>query len=69
MTITYLYLTTNQAADRVGVNRVTILAWIARGHLTGHKFGRDWRLLATDVDACAAARKTGRPRIGSQMSG
>jgi excisionase family DNA binding protein len=66
---TYLYLTTAEAAARCGVKRVTILAWLRRGHLTGHKFGRDWRLLALAVDACAAARKTGRPRIGSQMSG
>ena len=60
--MTIVYLTTQQAADRCGVKRVTILAWLQRGHLTGAKWGRDWRLLALAVDACAAERKAGRPR-------
>ena len=59
--MTYLYLTTRQAAERCGVKRVTILQWIRRGHLAGTKWGRDWRLLALAVDACAAERKAGRP--------
>jgi excisionase family DNA binding protein len=56
------YLTTAEAAERAGVKRITVLAWLRRGHLTGRKWGRDWRLLALAVDACAAQRKVGRPR-------
>jgi excisionase family DNA binding protein len=56
------WITTAEAADRCGVKRVTILAWLRRGHLRGRKLGRDWRLLAMAVDSCAAGRKVGRPR-------
>jgi excisionase family DNA binding protein len=57
------YLTTAQAAARVNVKRVTILAWIQRHHLAGFKFGRDWALLPDDVDKCAEARPgPGRPK-------
>lgn len=36
-------ITTRQAADKWGVSRKTVLAWISRGKLPeAQKFGRDW---------------------------
>jgi len=59
-------LTTNQAAARVNVARVTILKWIERKHLPAEKFGRDWIIQETNLLKCAANQKPkakgGRPR-------
>jgi excisionase family DNA binding protein len=56
------WITTAEAASRCGVKRVTVLAWLRRGHLTGRKLGRDWRLSEAAVDRCKADRKVGKPR-------
>lgn len=63
-----LMLTTQQAADLLRVERVTILKWIERGHIKATKFGRDWMIDQTpaELKAIKAQRKpgnhTGKPR-------
>lgn len=54
---TFPVISTYQAAELVGVARVTILKWIQRGHLPAVKVGRDYIIQRSDLDQCAATMR------------
>ena len=56
-------LTTTQVALELRVSRGRIVAMIASGRLKATRFGRDWSVWDTDIDA-VRTRKAGRPRKG-----
>jgi len=45
------WLSVEEIAGHVGVNRDTIYKWIERKKTPGHEVGRLWRFLASAVDA------------------
>ncbi len=44
------YITTEQAAELLGVSRIRILAFIKDGRLKAEKAGRAWLILKSDLD-------------------
>ena len=48
------YLTARHAADVIGVNRVTVSAWIKRGTLTAWRDGNRYYIRADDAERIAA---------------
>jgi excisionase family DNA binding protein len=55
-------LTTQQAADALGLHRRTILKYIQRGLIQAVKFGRDWQIDPVEVERYQQERrKPGRP--------
>ena len=53
-----MVLTTEEAAEHVGVTPATIRSWVNRGHLRALvPEARDQRFLLTDVTACHAQRQ------------
>jgi len=60
------FLTTQQTADALGLDRRTILKYIQRGLIEASKFGRDWQIDSTEIERYQAERrKPGRPRNNS----
>jgi excisionase family DNA binding protein len=44
------WLSVAEIAAHLGVNRDTIYKWIERKKMPGHKVGRLWKFLASEVD-------------------
>ena len=44
------WLSVQEIAAHLGVNRDTIYKWIERKKMPGHKVGRLWKFLASEVD-------------------
>ena len=46
-------LTAREAAERLGVEKITIVRWLRSGRLPGIKIGTrgDWRIRASELDA------------------
>ncbi len=44
------WLSVEEIAAHLGVNRDTIYKWIDRKKMPGHKVGRLWKFLASEVD-------------------
>lgn len=53
-------LTTQEAADKLGVTRTRILQFIRENRLPAEKHGRDWMIQVADL-AKVRDRKPGRP--------
>jgi excisionase family DNA binding protein len=45
------WLSVDEIAAHLGVNPDTIYKWITRKKMPGHKLGRLWKFLASEVDA------------------
>jgi excisionase family DNA binding protein len=45
------WLSVEEIAAHLGVNRDTIYKWIERKKMPGHKAGRLWKFLASEIDA------------------
>jgi excisionase family DNA binding protein len=45
------WLSVDEIAAHLGVNPDTIYKWITRKKMPGHKVGRLWKFLASEVDA------------------
>jgi len=45
------WLSVEEIAAHLGVNRDTIYKWLVRKKLPAHKVGRLWKFLASEVDA------------------
>jgi excisionase family DNA binding protein len=45
------WLSVGEIAAHLGVNPDTIYKWITRKRMPGHKLGRLWKFLASEVDA------------------
>lgn len=57
------FLTTQQAADLLDLDRRTILKYIQRGLIQARKFGRDWQIDPAEVERYRQERrKPGRPK-------
>jgi excisionase family DNA binding protein len=55
------YLTTKQAAERLGITPRRVQALIEAGRLPSEKFGRDYMIREKDLKL-VEERKVGRPR-------
>ncbi|MBN1430481.1 MAG: helix-turn-helix domain-containing protein [Anaerolineae bacterium] len=55
------YITTTQAAERLGITRHAVIALIKRGSLPADKFGTAWIIREKDLEK-VRNRKVGRPR-------
>ena len=55
------YITTTQAAERLGITRHAVIALIRRGSLKAEKFGPTWIIKEKDLES-VRNRKVGRPR-------
>jgi excisionase family DNA binding protein len=51
------WLSVGKIAALLGVNRDTVYKWLVRKKLPGHKLGRLWKFLASEVDAWVKAGK------------
>jgi excisionase family DNA binding protein len=61
------YITTEQAAEILGISRIRVLAFINDGRLKAERAGRAWLILKSDLDDFAKQPRTqgwkkGRPR-------
>lgn len=56
------YLTTAQAAVEIGLGPKSILAFIASGRLKAKKFGKEWRIEPSALEAVRKRNPRGRPR-------
>ena len=45
------WLSVEEIAAHLGVNRDTVFKWGTRKKMPGHKVGRLWKFLASEVDA------------------
>lgn len=65
------FLTSSEAAERLGVNDSRIRQLIASGKIKGaEKFGSNWMIPTKKIEALANAdRGPGRPRKGHKNSG
>jgi excisionase family DNA binding protein len=45
------WLSVEETAAHLGVNRDTICKWLTRKKMPAHKVGRLWKFLASEVDA------------------
>ena len=50
-------LTTNQAAEKLGVSRRRVIALIAAGRLPAEKYGRDWMIRSEGLEAVVIDKK------------
>lgn len=55
-------LTTDQAAAHRGVGRKQILQMIRKGQLPAERFGHQWAIKASDLDAVTIQRRDGSGR-------
>jgi excisionase family DNA binding protein len=44
-------LTPEQVADRLQISRVTVMDYLRKGRLKGHRVGRLWRIKEEDLEA------------------
>lgn len=51
------WLSVEEIAAHLGVNRDTIYKWLVRKKMPAHKVGRLWKFLASEVDAWVKAGK------------
>lgn len=45
------FLTPQQVADRLQISRVTVLDYLRKGRLKGHRVGKLWRIKEEDLEA------------------
>jgi len=46
-----MYLTAEQIADRLQLNKETVLRWLRAGELEGLKAGKQWRVKQDKLDS------------------
>lgn len=51
------WLSAEEIAAHLGVNRETIYRWLSRKKMPAHKVGRLWKFLVSEVDAWAKGGK------------
>ena len=54
------WLSVEEIAAHLGVNRDTIYKWIDRKKMPAHKVGRLWKFLASEIDAWVKKGEAGR---------
>lgn len=69
MALNESYLTTAEAAKRLGVSTGRVRQFLADGRIKARKFGRDWAIPASAVAEFAKIeRKVGNPNFGRRTS-
>lgn len=56
------WLSVEEIAAHLGVNRDTIYKWLVRKKMPAHKIGSLWKFLASEVDARVKAGKAAQPK-------
>ena len=51
------YYTLKEIAERLKVNYRTVFRWVHGGKLPAYKFGSDWRVKGSDLDAFIESRR------------
>jgi excisionase family DNA binding protein len=46
--------TPKDVAERMAVSHYTVIVWLRRGWLKGHKYGKSWRVRESDLEAFIA---------------
>ena len=59
------FITTKEAAERLGITRRRVVALVTAGRLPATKFGRDYMIKEKDLKL-VENRKVGRPRKGDK---
>jgi excisionase family DNA binding protein len=59
------FITTKEAAERLGITRRRVVALVTAGRLPATKFGRDYMIREKDLKL-VESRKVGRPRKGDK---
>jgi len=54
------WLSVEEIAAHLGVNRDTIYKWLTRKKMPGHKVGRLWKFLASEVDLWVKQGRAGK---------
>jgi len=54
------WLSVEEIAAHLGVNRDTFYKWIERKKMPAHKVGRLWKFLASEIDAWVKKGSAGR---------
>ena len=54
------WLSVQEIAAHLGVNRDTIYKWIERKKMPAHKVGRLWKFLASEIDALVKQATAGQ---------
>jgi excisionase family DNA binding protein len=57
------WLSVEEIAAHLGVNRDTIYKWIDRKKMPAHKVGRLWKFLASEIDAWVKKGAAGQKEI------
>jgi excisionase family DNA binding protein len=47
-----MYLTPEQVAEKLQIPLKSVMNYLRSGKLPGAKFGKHWRIKASDLDAC-----------------
>jgi excisionase family DNA binding protein len=58
LTVEENYYTLKEIAERLKVNYRTVYRWVHAGKLPGYKFGSDWRVKGSDLDAFIESRRS-----------
>jgi excisionase family DNA binding protein len=56
------WLSVEEIATHLGLNRDTIYKWLVRKRMPAHKVGRLWKFFASEVDAWMKAGKAAQTR-------
>lgn len=59
-------LTPEQVADRLQISRVTVMDYLRKGRLKGHRVGKLWRIKEQDLEAFLEGEPTAEDREDAQ---
>jgi excisionase family DNA binding protein len=59
------FITTTEAARRLGITRQTLSLYLRQGKLRGVKFGKEWRIPRSELDRLSAAPVEEEPPQGA----
>jgi excisionase family DNA binding protein len=59
-------LTPEQVADRLQISRVTVMDYLRKGRLKGHRVGKFWRIKEEDLEAFLEGEPTEEDRADAK---
>jgi excisionase family DNA binding protein len=59
------FITTTEAAQRLGITRQTLSLYLRQGKLRGVKFGKEWRIPRNELDRLLTAPVEEEPPQGT----
>ncbi len=66
--MTERWVSVQEVADHLGVNKDTIYKWIETKDLPGHRVGRLWKFQLGEIDAWVRSGGAGEPPAGRRAS-